>query len=219
MLLKLCQPTIHSASTKINLCQTRTNLNNVLLKLLCQQNYIITKCLRNFSITKHVSALPANSVMYVFDRNAKLLQRERAAKMPDPKIYDYLKDEVGYRLADKIFDVKRTFKKALNLGCGRGHVAKHMTSDSVEEVILSDMSPSFLEQANTTDQEIKVHKKVMDEENFSLEPNSLDLVVSSLSLHWVNDLPGCFSRILNCLKPDGVFLGSMFGSDTLYELR
>lgn len=215
MLLKLCQPSSYSALKKIKQNKTGINLNNIISSQLCQQIHII----RNFTLSRHVLALPANSVMYVFDRNAKLLQRERAAKMPNPETFDYLKDEVGYRLSDKIFDIKRKFKKALDLGCGRGHVAKHMCSDSIEEVILSDLSPSFLEQANTTDELIKVQKQVMDEETFSFEPNSLDLIVSSLSLHWVNDLPGCFSQIINSLKPDGVFLGAMFGSDTLYELR
>lgn len=47
----------------------------------------------------------------------------------------------------------------------------------------------------------------------------LDLVISSLSLHWVNDLPGCFTKVIKSLKPDGVFIASMFGGDTLYELR
>lgn len=44
-------------------------------------------------------------------------------------------------------------------------------------------------------------------------------MVSNLSLHWVNDLPGCFKSIFNSLKPDGVFLASVFGGDTLFELR
>lgn len=43
--------------------------------------------------------------------------------------------------------------------------------------------------------------------------------MSSLSLHWVNDLPGCFSSIMRSLKPDGVFIASMYGGETLYELR
>lgn len=45
------------------------------------------------------------------------------------------------------------------------------------------------------------------------------MVLSSLSLHWVNDLPGCFNRIFKCLKPDGVFMAAIFGGDTLFELR
>lgn len=39
------------------------------------------------------------------------------------------------------------------------------------------------------------------------------------SLHWVNDLPGVLKKIKSCLKEDGVFLGAMFGGETLYELR
>jgi len=39
------------------------------------------------------------------------------------------------------------------------------------------------------------------------------------SLHWVNDLPTTFTRINQILKPDGVFLGAMFGSQSLYQLR
>lgn len=35
----------------------------------------------------------------------------------------------------------------------------------------------------------------------------------------MNDLPGCFRRIHQGLKPDGVFIASLFGGDTLYELR
>ncbi|MGB1540423.1 MAG: SAM-dependent methyltransferase, partial [Rickettsiales bacterium] len=45
------------------------------------------------------------------------------------------------------------------------------------------------------------------------------LVVSPLSLHAVNDLPGTLAQIRRCLKPDGLFLGLLFGGQTLRELR
>jgi len=61
-----------------------------------------------------------NTSINIFDRQAKYLQRERAARAPDVAVYDYLKEEVGYRLADRIFDIKRRFKLAVDLGCGRG---------------------------------------------------------------------------------------------------
>lgn len=174
--------------------------------------------IRNINYTAINFSLPMDNVMNIFDRNTKLLQRERAAQIADVKLYDYIKNEVGYRLADRIFDIKRNFKKALDLGCGRGHVSKHILAERVEELILIDMSTSFIHQAETTE-EIKVSRIVMDEENFSIESNSLDLVISSLSLHWVNDLPGCFKNINKSLKNDGVFIGAMFGGETLYELR
>lgn len=47
----------------------------------------------------------------------------------------------------------------------------------------------------------------------------MDLAISSLSLHWVNDLPRLFKNVFNMLKEDGVFIGCMFGGQTLYELR
>lgn len=58
-----------------------------------------------------------------------------------------------------------------------------------------------------------------DEETISFEPESFDLVLSSLSLHWINDLPGVLSQINNILKPDCPFIGAMLGGDTLFELR
>ncbi len=48
---------------------------------------------------------------------------------------------------------------------------------------------------------------------------SLDLVVSPLSLHTTNDLPGALSQIRRALKPDGLLLAGLFGFGTLAPLR
>lgn len=134
------------------------------------------------------------------------------------ELFDYIKDEVGFRLSDRVFDIKKKFDVAVDLGCGRGYISKHIVSETVENLILCDISPTQLAQAETTPG-VKFTKKELDEEAFDFEENSLDLVISSLSLHWVNDLPGCFQRIQRALKPDGVFMASLFGGETLYELR
>mmetsp|Transcript_3559 Transcript_3559/g.5415 ORF Transcript_3559/g.5415 Transcript_3559/m.5415 type:complete len:232 (+) Transcript_3559:54-749(+) len=52
-----------------------------------------------------------------------------------------------------------------------------------------------------------------------VSPESVDLVMSCLSLHWANDLPGALIQIRNLLKPDGFFCGAMLGEDTLHELK
>lgn len=44
-------------------------------------------------------------------------------------------------------------------------------------------------------------------------------MISNLALHWYNDLPGIFKSINTFLKPDGPFIASLFGGETLYELR
>jgi SAM-dependent methyltransferase len=58
-----------------------------------------------------------------------------------------------------------------------------------------------------------------DEEWLPFAPESFDLVVASLSLHWVNDLPGALVQIRRALKPDGLFLAALPGLGTLQELR
>lgn len=46
-----------------------------------------------------------------------------------------------------------------------------------------------------------------------------DLIVSLMTLHWANDLPGALAQIRRALKPDGLFLGTLLGAGTLKELR
>ncbi len=52
-----------------------------------------------------------------------------------------------------------------------------------------------------------------------LPDGSQDLIVSLMSLHWANDLPGALSQIRRALKPDGLFVGTLLGAGTLKELR
>ncbi len=52
-----------------------------------------------------------------------------------------------------------------------------------------------------------------------LPDQSQDLVVSLMSLHWANDLPGALAQIRRALKPDGLFIGTLLGAGTLKELR
>jgi NADH dehydrogenase [ubiquinone] 1 alpha subcomplex assembly factor 5 len=58
-----------------------------------------------------------------------------------------------------------------------------------------------------------------DEEALPFAEQSLDLVVSGLALHFVNDLPGTLIQIRRALKPDGLLLAALLGGATLTELR
>jgi NADH dehydrogenase [ubiquinone] 1 alpha subcomplex assembly factor 5 len=60
---------------------------------------------------------------------------------------------------------------------------------------------------------------VADEEFLPFAPQSFDLVLSAMDLHWVNDLPGTLIQIGRILKPDGLLLGAMLGGATLWQLR
>lgn len=68
--------------------------------------------------------------------------------------------------------------------------------------------------------EIDITRDVIpDLESLPYQPNTFDAVLSSLSIHWVNDLPALLNQINTILKPDSPFIAAMFGGDTLYELR
>lgn len=60
---------------------------------------------------------------------------------------------------------------------------------------------------------------IADGEAIPLRDGSVDLVVSVLGLHTVNDLPGALAQIRRALKPDGLFLAVLLGGDSLAELR
>lgn len=166
--------------------------------------------------TRRQSAFGA---MNVFDREAKRRHRDRWATDPEAEKSEYLKEEVGYRLADRMYDVKRKFDTVVELGCGRGYIAQHLDQEIVENFVMCDFSSKVLEVARGNDK-IKIRKQVVDEEQpLPFEMNSIDAVISSMSLHWVNNLPGLFCSVHDVLKPDGMFTGSLLGSDTLYELR
>lgn len=60
---------------------------------------------------------------------------------------------------------------------------------------------------------------IADDEALPLAPGSVDLIVSALSLHWANDLPGALIQARQALRPDGLFLAALAGGQTLTELR
>ncbi|KAA0190429.1 S-adenosyl-L-methionine-dependent methyltransferase [Fasciolopsis buskii] len=156
--------------------------------------------------------------MHVFDRNTKIRQRNRTAALPDPHTYDYIRDEIAYRLADRVCDISRKFVIGVDLGCGRGHLSKYVPSESVGLLYQCDSALHVLNQAAPS-ADVPTSSVNSDEECLPFREGSLDLVLSCLSLHWVNDLPRILRQILYCLKNDGCFLGVMFASDTLFELR
>jgi SAM-dependent methyltransferase len=58
-----------------------------------------------------------------------------------------------------------------------------------------------------------------DAEVLALEAGAQDLVIHALALHWANDPVGQLVQARRALGPDGLFLGALFGGETLAELR
>lgn len=117
------------------------------------------------------------------------------------------------RLVERIDDVLRTFPVVADIGGRDGFLAARLRGyRGIETVISTDMSPAFA----ARNPGLSV---VCDDEFLPFASGSLDMVVSCLSLHWVNDLPGTLIQIRQALKPDGLFIACLFGGETLDELR
>lgn len=82
--------------------------------------------------------------MNVFDRNAKKAQRNLAAANREYKHSEYLHEEVGYRVADRIFDIKRSFDKILDISASRGYVSRNMTKETVKKIVMTEMADKLL---------------------------------------------------------------------------
>src|SRR5512134_3494884 len=149
--------------------------------------------------------------MTVFDRALIRRRRDRAAKSLAE--HDFLYREVADRLADRLDDVNRRFPLALDLGCHTGALATALAGrGGIETLVHCDLSPRMAALAPAP-------AVAGDEEALPFAERAFDLVLSSLSLHWVNDLPGALTQIRRALKPDGLFLAAMPGGQTLKELR
>jgi len=112
--------------------------------------------------------------------------------------------------------IMRDFPRAVDLGARNGAFAQALAeSDAAPRVGLlveADLSGPMLAGRDG----LRVQA---DEERLPFAPASLDLVVSSLSLHWANDVIGALVQARLALKPDGLFIGALFGGSTLTELR
>jgi len=152
--------------------------------------------------------MPAMDSMLVFDRVAVRRHRDRAAATVGA-VADVLCD-AAERLVERLDDTTRRFSFALDVG-GRGVVAPLLRARGIE-VVSCDLSARMA----AVNGEVCV---AADEEFLPFGAGSFDLIVASLSLHAVNDLPGALIQLRQALKPDGLLLASMPALGTLTELR
>lgn len=149
-----------------------------------------------------------NEFTDIFDRSAVRHHRDRAAATVG-RVSAILSD-AAERLLDRLDDTKLRFSQALDIG-GRGIVAPMLLARGMD-VVSCDLSAAMAARAGG-------RAVVADEEFLPFAPGAFDLVVASLSLHAVNDLPGCLIQIRRCLRPDGLLLASVPALGTLAELR
>lgn len=152
----------------------------------------------------------------LLDQAARKRNRDRAATAPDGS--DFLFVESADRLLDRLDDIRRTFPVALDLGCRWGEIAATIAGrGQVETLYQSDISPAMCIAARKRNPDVATF--CAEEEAPPLPPASLDLLLSNLDFHGLNDLPGAMARVRDLLRPGGAVLVSLLGAETLFELR
>jgi len=136
---------------------------------------------------------PTKAPPDIFDAKLLKLRRARAAQRPQSFMLERCLDD----LAERLMDVNRAFSKVLIVG------------NNLSKKDLTSRLPSG---------KLKRVETCVGIEDLP-EHADFDLVISLLRLQSENDLPGAIIRMRQKLKPDGLFIASMFGGDTLTELR
>lgn len=132
-----------------------------------------------------------------------------------------LQKEVCSRLLEKLEYIKLSPQLILDAGVGTGEaVAPLMKRYKKSRLVALDLSERMLAKALAHGR--LLHKPELvcaDLEHLPFCENSFELIFSSLTLQWCNDMPATMEDFLRVLKPGGLLMFSTFGPDTLKELR
>jgi len=158
-------------------------------------------------------AAPSSSPPRLFDRALHRKRLDRAAAGYGDA--DFLQRRAAYDVAERLAPILRTFPLAVDLSARGGAFRQALAEEAPDRVgllIEADLSHAMLAGRGGL-------RVVADEERLPFADASLDLIVSTLGLHWTNDVVGALIQARRALKPDGLFIGAFLGGTTLTELR
>jgi SAM-dependent methyltransferase len=154
------------------------------------------------------------SAPLLFDRALHKKRLDRAAS--GFAAADFLQRRAALDLVERLEVIVRDFPVAVDLSARKGALREALADSPaagrIGMLIEADLSAAMLAGRSGP-------RLVADEERLPFAPASLDLVVSTLGLHWTNDVVGALIQIRRALKADGLFLGAFLGGSTLTELR
>ena len=149
------------------------------------------------------------------------------------KTYDgnaFLQREIADRLFERLDYIRMQPLTALDIGCGTGYATAMLRKRYPKaDIIAIDMAPQMLATARTQAKSIAWLKRLIegaphlwwlcgDAEVLPLKTESVDLAISNCTLQWC-DPERVAQEVARVLKPNGLFMFTTFGPDTLKELR
>ena len=93
----------------------------------------------------------------------------------------------------------------LDMGCGAGGLAAYCAGQGAARVVAADISERMLALARETNAHPNIEYRQAAIEDLAFPPASLDVVVSSFAVHYVQDYAALAAHVARWLKPGGVF--------------
>ncbi len=141
------------------------------------------------------------------------------------KTYDaaaVVQQEICDRALERLQMLKLKPSMILDIGSGTGKSVRGLQAQFPQsQVIASDISLSMLLQAQQSHNSPRQATPSIccDAEHLPFKDESFDLIFSTSTLQWCEDLHQVFAVCSRILKTDGVLIFTSFGPDTLKELR
>ena len=126
----------------------------------------------------------------------------------------FLQNEIANRLAEKLKVISIKPQTIIDLGSGTGFLSEKTAKIFPNSILVcvDFAQQSLLENS----QNLKVCANAY---KLPFASNSVDFIVSNLMMQWCPDLTTLFNECFRVLKPQGLFLFTTFGPDTLKELK
>lgn len=113
------------------------------------------------------------------------------------------------------------FERVLEIGCCTGSMTEMLCkAQDVANIWVNDLVKECAISAadRISTMVVQAHIASGDIEQIAL-PENLDLVISSSTFQWVQNLPECFEKIALALHDSGYLVFSMFGVGTMQQVR
>lgn len=100
-------------------------------------------------------------------------------------------------------------KRMLDLGCGYGWHCKYAVEQGAVGVVGVDLSEKMIGKAKEINADRRIDYKVMAVEDFDYATQQFDVVLSSLTFHYIESFDGVCRDVSCCLKSGGEFIFSV----------
>lgn len=136
--------------------------------------------------------------------------------------------EIARRMDERLSLIRLPVRDILDAGCGTGFGAQLLRQRyAAARIVELDLSEKMLRRADAPRRRVwpwsaRSTRRLAvcaDLQQLPLAAASVDLVWSNLVMHWAHDLEGVLTQTHRVLRPGGLLMFSLFGPDTLKELR